>query len=109
MENFFQNGSSLDLIEVEELLLFRYSNINYILNLEINEGIELINKAIEKRQEEKYFTMWSTQLPFMNEENYISFEDYCDKLTGKNIVTKSKEEILKEAEEIEKKSKRKGV
>lgn len=109
MENFFQNSSSLDLIEVEELLLFRYTNIDYILNLDISEGIELINKAIEKRQEEKHFTMWTSQLPFMSTENYISFEDYCDKLTGKNIVTKSKEEILREVEEIEQKSKGKGV
>lgn len=104
MEGFFQNGSSLDLIEVEELLLFRYANMEYILNLEISEGILLINKAFEKREEQEAWDMWLTKYPNMDEETFIPFSEFCDIVTGRNIVTKPKEEILREAEEIERKS-----
>jgi hypothetical protein len=104
---FFQNGSSIDLIEVEELLL-RYPNYDYIMNLEINEGILIINKAIEKRTEDRHFSMWTSLLPFMTEDTYISFEDYRVKLTGGNISRISREEALAKAEEIEMKVKRKG-
>lgn len=107
MESFFQNGSSLDLIEVEELLL-HYPNFDYMMNLEINEGILIINKTIQKREEDRHFMMWNSLLPFMDKDSYVSFEDYEARLTGSNIVTKSTNEILKEAEDIEKKILAKG-
>lgn len=107
MEGFFQNGSSLDLIEVEELLLFRYSNMEYILNLDIIEGILLINKAFEKREERKAWDMWLTLYPNMNEEKFMPFSEFHDLLTGKNLSTKSKEEIIAECEEIEIKAQKK--
>ena len=107
MARFFQNSSSLDLIEVEELL-FRYPTYEHIINLEINEGILIINKAIEKRTEDRHFLMWSNLLPFMTEDSYISFEDYEDKLTGRNFSRISKEDALAKAEEIERKAVKKG-
>lgn len=107
MEIAFYNGSSIDHIEVEELL-FHYPNLEHILNFEINEGILFINKALEKRVENRHFQMWVAIFPYMDKDSYISFDDYTNKLTGKNIVKKSKEEILKEAEEIERKLYEKG-
>lgn len=73
------------------------------MNLEINEGILIINKAIQKRDENRHFMMWTSLLPYMDKDSYISFEDYEARLTGSNIVTKSTNEILKEAEDIERK------
>ena len=107
MESFFQNGSSLDLIEVEELLLFRYSNMEYILNLDIIEGILLINKAFEKREERKAWDMWLTLYPNMDKETFMPFSEFHEMLTEKNISMKTKEEILSECEEIEIKAQKK--
>ncbi len=95
------------MIEIEELL-FRYPNYDRIMNLEINEGILFINKALDKRLEDRHFLMWVNQLPFMTEETRLSFEDYRDKLSGRNISNISKEDALAQADEIEKKVKRKG-
>ena len=108
MERFFQNSSSFDLIEVEELLLHRYSNIDYIMGLEVNEGVLLINKAMEKRREEKHFRMWVAQLPFMDRKSYISFEDYQAQVTGANISTMPVEDALKMAAEIQARVKQMG-
>ncbi len=106
MEKFFSISIENDTLEIEELVLHRYSNSNYVMHLPIAEGVLFLRKAIEKDKEEKIFRMWTAQLPFMSKETYVPFEEYCDNLTGKNICRKSNEEIIREAEEIEKKIER---
>lgn len=65
-------------------------------------------RAQEKERDERFYRQWLVQLPFMNEENYISFADYVDRLTGKNIDTRPAEVILAEIDEIEKEFTEKG-
>ena len=65
-------------------------------------------RAQEQEREERFFRQWLVQLPFMNEENYISFADYAARLTGKNIDTRPAEVILAEIDEIEKEFTEKG-
>lgn len=65
--------------------------------------IELLTKALEKSKEEQLFQQWCVQLPLMaTAGKYTSFEEYRDKMLGKNIDKRSKEELLREIEEIEK-------
>ena len=104
---FFQNGSSLDLIKVEELLLFRYSNMDYIMRLEVDEGVLLINKALEEQTKQRHWEMWLAKYTLMDSENHLSFEDFSDAMLGKNISRMSKEEALNKAMEIEKKAQKK--
>jgi hypothetical protein len=74
------------------------------MNLDINHGISLINKAVEERDKEKVWQQWLVLYPNMSEENFISFDDYYNSMKVTNIsITKSKEDIISEAEEIEKK------
>lgn len=113
MENFFKISNSIDLVEVEELLLSRYSNLDYILNLGFYEGYEIILKAYKKELEDKAWDRWLVDYRNMNKDNFISFEEYKDKLFTTNIVQDkylTKEELLKEAAEIERKitSKKRG-
>jgi hypothetical protein len=103
VESFFQNGSSLDLIEVEELLLFYYHDINYILNLNLEEGIFFINKAWEKNEERKAWDMWIARYVWMDKDNFIPFSEFYSIQTTPTI-NKSKNEILSMADEIEKKA-----
>nr|UVN08422.1 MAG: hypothetical protein [Bacteriophage sp.] len=113
MENFFKISNSIDLVEVEELLLSRYSNLDYILNLGFYEGYEIILKAYKKELEDKAWDRWLVDYRNMTKDNFISFEEYKDKLFTTNIVQDkylTKEELLKEAAEIERKitSKKRG-
>ena len=56
-------------------------------------GLSLILKAIEKDREERIFQQWVAQLPWMDRDNFISFADYKDRVTGANIDRRSVAEI----------------
>ena len=108
MEKFFEESSKLNLIEVQELLLRRYSNIEYILNLEFNEAYKLIEFIYEKEIEEKTWERWLVDYRLMGKDNFISFEEYKNKLISKKVEVNpgqhmTKEQIIKESEEIERK------
>ena len=60
-------------IEIKEMLLRRYNNIDYILQMEPFEFLFFLQKAREKETEERLFNQWVVQLPHM-EENYISLD-----------------------------------
>lgn len=106
MEKFFQVSNSLNLIEVEELLLSRYSNIDYILRLDFEEGRELIEKAKEKEVDSMLWDRWLVDYRNMRtDKDFISFSAYKDKLIPKKteVVNDSKEDLLEMAKEIEEK------
>lgn len=102
MEEFFRICSKIDEEEIIDLLLHRYGNFEYILHLDIDSALRIVDKAMEKEQEKRYFLQWCVQLPNMTKESYVSFESYVDKVTGRNIDKRSVEECLKEIEEIKK-------
>lgn len=103
MEKFFQTCSSIDEEEIIDLLLHRYGNLEYIMQLDIEAAERVIAKAREKEKENRYFLQWVVQLPNMTKENYISFESYVDKVTGRNIDQRPVSECMAEIEEIKKK------
>lgn len=69
-------------------------------------ALELFLNAIEQSREEKIFEQWVAQLPFMSARilEYMSFEDYRDKITLKNIDTRSTAEIIAEITAIHSKN-----
>jgi len=84
------------------LLLHRYHNIGFILQLDANTGAPLILEALEKEREERIFQQWTAQLPIMAYSGkYVSFADYKDRVTGANIDRRPTAEILAELEEVE--------
>lgn len=106
MEKFFQFSNSLNLIDVEELLLSRYSNIEYILGLDFEEGNEIIEKAKEKEIDRMLWDRWLVDYRNMRtDKEFLSFNDYKNKLIPKKseIVEDTKEDMLKMAQEIEEK------
>lgn len=56
--------------------------------------------AREQEQKERHYQAWCSLLPHMTKENYMSFEELHDLLSGKNIDTRPASEILDEVEEI---------
>lgn len=59
----------------------------------MSAGLPLILKAIEKNREERIFQQWVAQLPWMGQDNFVSFADYKDRVTGANIDRRSVAEI----------------
>ena len=84
------------------MLLHRYHNIEYILQLDADTGCDLILKAQEQERDDRIFQQWVVQLPLMSQENFVSYADYNDKVTGANIDRRSTAEILAELDEVEK-------
>lgn len=85
------------------MLLHRYSDINYILNLDINTGCALIIKAREEKRDERIFRQWAAQLSSMALiGETMSFEAYKERVTGANIDTRPTNQILAELDEVEK-------
>ena len=103
MEKFFQTCGGIDEEEIIDLLLHRYGNLEYIMQTDIDTAERIIEKAKEKENEKRYFLQWVVQLPGMTKENYISFESYVDKVTGRNIDRRPVFECMAELEEIKKK------
>lgn len=84
------------------MLLHRYHNVEYILQLDANTGAPLILKALEKEREERIFQQWTAQLPVMAlDGKYVSFADYKDRVTGANIDRRPTAEILAELDDVE--------
>lgn len=46
--------------------MHRYSNLDYLLSLDFKLGFELINKAIEKDNDEQLYQIWIAQIPRYN-------------------------------------------
>lgn len=84
-------------------MLHRYHNIEYVLQTDIDLGLALIDKAVEKDFEERLFQQWTAQLPVMALTGTVeSFADYKNRVTGANIDRRSKADILRELDDVEK-------
>lgn len=74
------------------------------MNLDIDDGFEIIKTAYIKRLEEQLWQQWLVERPHM--EEFISFEDYKKKaFKNNNNENNSKidtKKILDEAEKIKK-------
>lgn len=105
MEKFFQTCGSIDEEEIIDLLLHRYGNLEYIMQIDIETAERIIEKAREKEKENRYFLQWVVQLPNMTKETFVSFESYMDNVTGRNIDRRPVSECMEEIEEIKKKFK----
>lgn len=75
------------------------------MQTDIETAARIIEKAREKEKENRYFLQWVVQLPNMTKENFVSFESYLDKVTGRNIDNRPISECMAEIEEIKKKFK----
>lgn len=82
-------------------MLQRYGNIDYFMDLPFDTGVQLILRAQEQKRDERIFLQWAVQLPFMDPQKPVSFPDYKDRVTGKNLDLRPASEILAELDEVE--------
>ena len=84
-------------------MLHRYHNIEYVLHTDLDLGLALIDKAVEKDRDERLFQQWTAQLPVMAlTGEVIGFADYKNRVTGANIDRRSTADILRELDDVEK-------
>lgn len=79
------------------------------MELDIEQGIALIQKAREEETKRLLWEEWLTMRPYMDKDKFTTFEDfYKSRVRPKVTVSnrKSKEELLQEAEQIREKFRR---
>lgn len=79
-----------------------FYSIDYILRLPIKNVTRLLIKAKETKEEDMAWDVYLTIYPNMNEETYISFDDFFKRKLPKKEEVKSKTEteILTDVKEI---------
>lgn len=86
----------------------RYHDMEYFNKQPIKIGISLINKAIEKREEQRAWGMWISKYPYMTKDSFVPFSQFYNQQTHTHTVSKrSTEDILREAEDIREKLEKK--
>ena len=84
------------------MLLHRYHNIEFILQMDVEPALELIHLAREKDQDDRIFQQWVAQLPVMAfAGEFTSFADYKDRVTGANLDLRPTAEIEKDLDDVE--------
>lgn len=102
MEEFFWACGRFDEIELVDLLLRNYSDMDYILKMQGTDFIRLVKAAKERENEEKYRQQWLTLFPYMNMKilEFIPLTRYVENCTGKNIDTRPAEIVIREILEL---------
>lgn len=83
---------------LEDILLSRYGNMQYILSLSIRHVYKLYNKALEENKRDKTYKLWLAIVPRYTNDTYESFEEFYERLypPSVEIDTRSKDEIMNE-------------
>ena len=81
------------------MLLKRYSNIDFVMNLDVEDGVALIAKAFEKQQEDLLIQRW-----ILHYQGEMTFEEFKGKLkavpASTFVDTRTEGEILDEVKDI---------
>lgn len=86
------------------MLLSRYHNIDFVMRMDLLDGLGLCAKAREKRQEERLYQAWVSLYPHFSKDTFVSWENYKDNHNQVQLPVnrKSAEELIAEAADIKK-------
>ena len=88
------------------MLLSRYHNIDFVMHLDLIDGLKLYAKAREEKQKERLYQAWVSLYPHFREDTFISWEDYRDRhihmpaTAATTAIIKSAEQLIAEAADI---------
>lgn len=79
------------------------------MHMEVDDFFDLVEIATEKEKEDTLHKQWCSMLPFMSLKmlEYISFPDYIDKCSGKNVDMRPADEIIADIEATHQNAKKK--
>ena len=72
--------------------------MNFIMQLDPQTGMELIDKARESKAEERTWSLWVSIFPNMDEEHFINYEDFKAEVGDGRLEKRSDEDIITQAE-----------
>ena len=80
------------------MLMRRYSDMSYLMNLPFEEFLEMVLHASKQMQRDDIRAQWVACLPFMyiKKLKYMTFQEYLEAYMGTNIDMRPKEEIIDE-------------
>lgn len=91
-------------------MLHRYHNIEYVLQTNLDLGLALIDKAVEKDRDERLFQQWTAQLPIMALTGEVEgFADYKNRVTGANIDRRPTAALNRDLDDVERELREGGV
>ena len=95
---------------MEDLLLKRYGNIDYVLHLPLRRGLKLLVKAQEEDTKEYAFRIYLAKYPNMDKSNFRTFNEFWEEIKPQNVVqdTRSKDDIMQELLAVEQKFDERG-
>lgn len=74
------------------------------MRLTPTDGFKMLNKAYENKTDKILWDMWLAKYPWMDEKNFINFEDFKNVLLKQSNESKgpqkTKEEIISQSEKI---------
>jgi len=95
MEEFFYIGSKVNEVALIDLMLRRYGTLT--LPLSVEKYCEIIMLAIESEVKENRRKEWLAMIPtMMLAGEYMTFDEYYEKATGKNIDMRPTDVIIAE-------------
>ena len=75
--DFFQLSGARE--DLDDLLLHRYGNIEYVYKLPIRRAVKLIIKAKTEERKAVLFQMWLMRFTLMDKESFVSFRRFYEK------------------------------
>lgn len=103
MEKFFYPCMVYDYAELTEFLLRRYHTLGNFEGMSLKEFHAFYRKAQEQERKENLYLAWCSLLPHMDKDHYMTFQQYYDHCTGRDIDRRPQGEILAEVDEIRRK------
>lgn len=72
------------------------------MNLPVLEYLNFVTGMIEKDRDDYYYKQWCAILPLMHMKyiKFISFNDYKDRVTGKDLDLRDTDTIIAEIKEL---------
>lgn len=98
MEEFFRIGCQVDEIKLMDLVMRRYHSLDCMKWLSVEQFARLILLALESEIKDHKRQEWCALLPMMclPGSKYLSFEEYFDLVTGKNVDMRPVDVIMEE-------------
>lgn len=72
------------------------------MQMDVCDFCDMVKVGKDKEQNDRFFQQWIQYLVPMSKQElkYVSFEDYVDQCTGRNIDLRPAEDIIAELEEL---------
>ena len=99
MEEFFLLSCQVDEVKLLDLVLRRYHSLDCMKVLDVGKFCKLMLLALDDEVKEIYRREWLSLLPVMVfTQHYMTFNEYFDISTGRNIDMRPVDEIMAEIE-----------